>query len=164
MQPAGHIVAHVPDAERTETAVADLAVHGVHAEVVHAEPGTYRVQDESLHEHIQSGERGLATGLGIGAVVGLVIVLVVGSLTDLGWLPRLILVAGIAVQGTVPAIMWRMGRIEHFDDDPERTLTLSAEDQLLVVDVPSEARRARQVLDDHEAVHLTDRHPEEVSA
>ncbi|MFP4635975.1 MAG: hypothetical protein ACLFRD_08940 [Nitriliruptoraceae bacterium] len=61
-----------------------------------------------------------------------------------GWVPvfQLLLIAGIALQGTMPAITWRLGRSDRYDDDPASMLDLNPGDWLVVVRDPHDAVRA----------------------
>jgi hypothetical protein len=159
MHEAGRVVAVVPAGDTGAAIIADLAFVGIRAELVEPLPGDYQVEDESLREHVAGVEQGLFLGLGLGALVGLVVVLAVGATRDLSWVTQLLLVAGIALQGTIPAAMWRMGRTDRYDDDPDTTRHLGAQDRLVILHAPHDEGRARHVLERHDVVFLTDEQP-----
>jgi hypothetical protein len=59
----------------------------------------------------------------------------------------------------MPAIMWRMGRSDGYDDDPASTRDLDPDDWLVVVRDPHDAARAHHVVERHRLVFLADEEP-----
>lgn len=159
MRDVGRVVALAPDAAEAEQTRADLAVRGIPAEVQHAEAGTYVLEDETLREDLDETGRGIVLGLLAGVLVGLAVVLLVPAVRGWDTAYQLLLVAGIALQGTMPAIMWRLGRGEHLDDDPAVTRDVAPDDWLVVVRSPHDALRARHVAERHRLVILDDEEP-----
>jgi hypothetical protein len=159
MRDIGRVVALAPNGPEAEATRAELAVRGIRAEVHHARAGSYVVADETLREHFAATRRGILLGLFAGILVGLAVVLLVPDVR--AWDPvfQLLLVAGIALQGTMPAIMWRLGRSDHYDDDPALVRDLDLDDWLVVVHDPHEALRAHHVLEQHPLVFLDDEEP-----
>lgn len=156
---AGEIVALVPDAAEAEATRTDLSVHGIHAEVVAPQPGTYEDQDESFHEEVHGGGRGLVRGAVIGGVVGLVVALAVPVIRDLGPIAIVLMTLGFAYGGTLPGIVWGVGRADHYDDDPAVTRDLEAEDHLVIVHEVHDRERAHAIMERHDVTFLTDDHP-----
>lgn len=163
MHVVGHVVAIAPDPDDVEGLVSELSGADILVQVVEPPDGTYELEDESLHEHLVAAERGLFAGIGLGAVVGLVVVVIVNTFTDLSLAAELLLVGGIALQGAIPAIMWLMGRADRMDGDRMETRVLGSGDRLVVVDALHEERRARSILERHGAVFLTHEHPRPAS-
>ena len=163
MHRVGHVVAIAPDPNHVDELVAELAQADLLVAVEEPRPGEYELEDESLHEHLQAAERGVFVGIGVGAVVGLAVVLAVGAFADLSATARWLLIGGIALQGVVPAIMWRMGQADHMDNDPAETRVLGPQDRLIVVDALHDERRARAILERHGAVFLTHEPPHAVA-
>lgn len=159
MRDIGRVVALAPNGTEAESARADLAFRGIRAELLHAGAGSYALEDETLREHVDATQRGILVGLLAGALVGLVAVLLVPAVR--AWDPvfQLLLVAGIALQGTMPAIMWRLGCSDRYDDDPVTVRDLVPDDWLVVVRDPHDALRAHHVLDRHPLVFLDDEEP-----
>lgn len=159
MRDIGRVVALAPDEAEAELTRADLAFRGIQAEVLHAGAGTYVLEDETLREHVDATERGLLIGLLAGGLVGLGVVLLVPAVRAWDTVFQLLLIVGIALQGTMPAIMWRLGRADRFDDDPASTRALDPDDWLVVVRDPHEAVRARHIVERHRLVLLDDDAP-----
>lgn len=159
MRDVGRVVALAPSEAEAESTRADLAFRGIRAEVVHAGAGTYVLDDGTLREHVNATERGLLIGLLTGGLVGLSVVLLVPAVRDWDPVFQLLLIAGIALQGTMPAIMWRLGRSERYDDDPTSTRDLDPDDWLVVVRNPHDAAPARQVIERHHLAVLDDEEP-----
>jgi hypothetical protein len=159
MRDIGRVVALAPNAAEAESAREDLAVRGIRAEVLHAGVGSYPLEDESLREHVAATRRGILLGLLAGALVGLAVVLLVPAAR--AWDPvfQFLLVVGIALQGTMPAIMWRLGRSDRYDDDPALVREAGADDLLVLVHDPHDAVRAHHILERHPLVFLDDGAP-----
>ncbi len=164
MHRVGHVVAIAPDPLHVDEVVSELASADLLVTVEEPRPGAYELEDESLHEHVRAAERGVIVGIGVGALVGLVVVLVVGAVADLSPTARWLLVGGIAFQGVIPAIMWRMGQADHMDNDPAEMRVLGPQDRLIVVDALHDERRARAILERHGAVFLTHEPPREAAS
>jgi hypothetical protein len=94
-----------------------------------------------------------------GALVGLAVVLLVSVVRAWDPVLQLLLVAGISLQGTMPATMWRLGRSDRYDDDPVAVRDLDPDDWLVVVRDPHDAVRAHHVLERHPLVFLDDEEP-----
>lgn len=159
MRDIGRVVALAPNGTEVESARADLAFRGIRAEVLHAGAGSYALEDETLREHVNATQRGILVGLLAGALVGLVVILLVPAVR--AWDPvfQLLMVGGIALQGTMPAIMWRLGRSDRYNDDPATVRDLVPDDWLVVVRDPHDAVRAHHVLEQHPLVFLDDEEP-----
>lgn len=54
----------------------------------------------------------------------------------------------------MPAVMWRMGRVEHFDDDPALRRRLDRLDQIVVTRGVHKEPRAHHVMERHGVVFL----------
>lgn len=156
MHRVGHIVALAPPRDEMDAVQAALAVAGVHAEVIEPQPGVYGLADESFHEHVRAGRQGLRIGALLGALLGLAIITLVPVVRDLPAIARLLLLAGIALQGSVPGMMWRMGRVDHYDDYPDRAQQVTAADRLVIIDDEHDEPRARHVLERHHVTMLRD--------
>ena len=154
MGDVGRVVALAPDEAEAERTRAELAFRGIHAEVLHADAETYQLEDGTLREHVVASERGDLIGLLAGGLLGVAVVLAVPAVR--AWWPvfQLLLIAGIALQGTMPAIMWRMGRSDRYDDDPASTRDLDPDDWLVVVHDPHNAARAHHLLERQRLVFL----------
>lgn len=159
MHRVGHVVAVAPHRGEMDAPLAGLAIAGVHSEVVEPEPGVYELEDESFPRRVRGGRQGLPIGLLLGALVGLTVVVLVPAARGLPGAARLLLAGGIALQGTMPAVMWRIGRLDHYHDDPELTREVTADDRLVIVDDEHNEARARRVLERHHAAFLIDEHP-----
>lgn len=159
MRDITRVVALAHDGTQIERAREDLSLRGIRAHLRHPADGTYVLADETLRADVDAGERGILLGLLIGAAVGLAVVLAVPAVRawDLTW--QLLLIAGVAVQGTIPAIMWRVGRSDR-DDPPVVTRHLDSSDWVLVVDDPEDTARAHRVVREHGLAVLDD--PSEV--
>ncbi|TVR29322.1 MAG: hypothetical protein EA388_15665 [Nitriliruptor sp.] len=159
MRDIGRVVALAPNRTEAESTRADLAFRSIRAEVLHAGAGSYVLEDETLREDVDATQRGILLGLLAGALVGLAVVLLVPAVR--GWDPvfQLLLVAGFALQGTMPAIMWRLGRGDRYDDDPVTVRDLDPDDWLVVVHDPHDAVRAHHVVERHSLVFLEDEEP-----
>jgi hypothetical protein len=159
MRDIGRVVALAPNGSEAEATRADLAFRGIRAEVLHAGAGSYALEDETLRERVYATQRGILVGLLGGAMVGLAVILLVPAVR--AWDPvfQLLLVAGLALQGTMPAIMWRLGRSDRYDDDPATVRELDPDDWLVVVHDPHDAVRAHHVLEQHPLVFLDDEDP-----
>jgi hypothetical protein len=164
MRDIGRVVALAPNHEEAELTRADLAVRGIEAEVLVADAGTYVLEDETLREHVDATRRGIMIGLLTGALVGLAVVLLVPAVRAWDAVFQLLLVAGIALQGTMPVIMWRLGRSDRYDDDPAATLDLNPNDWVVVVRNPHDAALAHHVIERHRLVVLDDEAPLRPSA
>jgi hypothetical protein len=154
MREPGHVVALLPSAAALGPVHDALACCGVHGDVRAPTPGRYLLEDETLHEELGAGRRGLVVGFAVAAIVGIVVVTAVPTVRDLSPLVRLVLVLGIALQGTLPAILWRMGRVTRLDDDPVAFRDLDADDRLVIVEALHEEPRVRHALERHGAVFL----------
>jgi len=159
MGDAGRVVALAPDEAEAERTREELAFRGIRAEVLHAGAGTYELEDDTLREHVVASERGALVGFLAGGLVGVAVVLLVPAVREWDAVFQLLLIAGIALQGTMPAIMWRMGRSDRYDDDPALTRDLDPDDWLVVVHDPHEALRARHVMESQQLVFLHDEEP-----
>jgi hypothetical protein len=159
MRDIGRVVALAPSEAEAELTRADLAFRGIRAEVLHAGAGTYVLEDETLREHVDASERGILIGLLAGGLVGLAVVLLVPAVRTWDPVFQLLLIAGIALQGTMPAIMWRLGRSDRYDDDPVSTRDLDPDDWLVVVRNPHDAVRAHHVVQRHRLMFLDDEEP-----
>lgn len=159
MTTVGHVVALSPERDELDPIRSDLVRAGIHADVRPAQPGAYAREDTSLPEHLWGARRGLALGLVVGAAVGLVLVLVVPGLRELPLVGKVLLMGGIGLQGTIPAMMWLMGRVDHYDDDPAEDQLVTEGDPLLVVDDEHDEYRARHLLARHHAVFLAEDAP-----
>ncbi|GEM_PF-6698933 len=159
MGDTGRVVALAPDEAEAERTRAELAVRGIHAEVLHAGAGTYRLEDDTLREHVVASERGALIGLFAGGLIGVAVVLLVPAVREWDVVFQLLLIAGIALQGTMPAIMWRMGRSDRYDDDPASTRDLDPDDWIVVVHDPHDALPARHVMEGRQLVFLDDEAP-----
>jgi hypothetical protein len=155
----GRVVALAPNATEAESTRADLAFRGIRAEVLHAGAGSYALEDETLREHVDATQRGILLGLLAGALVGLAVVLTVPAVRAWDPVLQFLLIAGLALQGTMPAIMWRLGRSDRYDDDPATVRDLDPDDWLVVVHDPHDAVRAHHVLERHPLVFLDDEEP-----
>jgi hypothetical protein len=154
MREPGRVVAVLPGVEDLGPVRDALTCCGVHAEVRTPTPGRYLLEDETLHEEVGAGRRGLVVGFLVAAVVGVVVVTAIPAVRELSPLVRLLLVVGIGLQGTLPAILWRMGRVTRLDDDPVAFRELDADDHLVVVEAIHEEPRVRHALERHGAVFL----------
>ena len=164
MGDVGRVVAVVPDEEEAERTRADLSFHGIGAEVHRPDPGTYMVEDGSLRQHAEAARIGILVGFLLGGLVGLVVVLAVPAVREWPLVFRLLLIGGLALQGTMPAIMWRMGQVDRYDDDPEAAVDLAADDWLVIVRDPHDASRAHRIVENHQATFLTDEEPLELAS
>ncbi|MFP4635741.1 MAG: hypothetical protein ACLFRD_07770 [Nitriliruptoraceae bacterium] len=164
MRDIGRVVALAPDEAQAEQTRADLAFRDIQAEVFHAGAGTYVVEDDTLREHVHATERGVLMGLLVGGLFGLGVVLLVPAVRAWDTVFQILLIAGIALQGTMPAIMWRLGRTDRYDDDPASTRELDPDDWLVVVRDPHDAARARHIVDRHGLVLLDDEEPVRTAA
>jgi hypothetical protein len=149
MDGSGRVVALVHDHEEAVAAREDLARGGIAADVVHPEPGTYVIQDESFGQHVRAARRGGVIGLALGALVGLVLALAVPAVRELGWTVQLVLVYGVALQATMPAVMWGMGRVAHYDDDPLESFEVQPSDDVVLVHAARFEPRSRRVIERH---------------
>ena len=159
MRTVGHVVAVAPTRDEVEPIRDDLRAIGVEPLIRAARPGSYPVEDTSMHEHVTSARRGMLLGMLVGAALGAVLVFAIPELRDLGAAVKLLIVAGIALQGSMPAVMWRMGRAEHYDDDPAVTRDVAAGDQLVIVEAEHEEARVRRILERHHATFVTEDRP-----
>lgn len=159
MRDIGRVVALAPDEAEAELTRADLASRGIQAEMFHAGAGTYALEDETLREHVDAAERGILIGLLAGGLVGLGVVLLVPAMRAWDTVFQVLLIAGIALQGTMPVIMWRLGRSDRYNDDPASTRDLDPNDWLVVVRDPHEAVRAHHVVERHRLVFLDNEEP-----
>lgn len=159
MRDIGRVVAVAPNEEVAESTREDLAFRGIRSQLHHAKSGSYPVEDETLRDDISATRRGMLVGLLVGALVGLAVVLLVPAVRDWDPVFQVLVVAGIALQGTMPAIMWRLGRSDRYDDDPAAVRALSPDDWLVVVRDPHEAVRAHHVIERHTLVFLDDEEP-----
>lgn len=164
MPATGHVIALPRTHDELAEIRGDLAAHGIRSTIRDADPGTYLVEDTALHEDIHGLRNGLLLGLVLGALLGLVLVLVVPGLRDLPTIGRVLLVGGIALQGTMPTMMWTLGRSEHYDDDPEMLRQVEPGEELILVDSAPDEGRARHVLEHHHAVFLDEDHPHVLAA
>lgn len=156
MRDIGRVVALAPDEAEAERTRAHLAFRGIQAEVRHAGDGTYELEDETFREHLYASRRGILVGVLVGGLVGLAVVLLVPAVREWDATFRLLLIAGLALQGTMPAIMWRMGRSDPYDDDPASTRALGTDDWLVVVHDDHDASRAHHIIERHRLVFLDD--------
>jgi hypothetical protein len=159
MRDIGRVVALAPNEAEAELTRAKLAFRGIQAEVVHAGAGSYVLEDETLREHVDATVRGILVGLLAGGLVGLAVVIFVPAVREWDPLYQLLLIAGIALQGTMPVIMWRLGGSDRYDDDPASTRDLDPNDWLVVVRDPHDAFRAHHVVERHPLVFLDDEEP-----
>lgn len=164
MPAIGHVVALPPDHDELEPIRDGLAAVGIRSEIREPDPGAYLVEDTSFREDIHGLRNGLLLGLALGALLGLVLVLVVPGLRDLPAVGRLLLVGGIALQGTMPAMMGTMGGTEHYDNDPEALRQVEPDDRLILVDAEHDEGRARRILEHHHATFLAEDHPHVLAA
>ncbi|HSK25085.1 MAG TPA: hypothetical protein VK906_18005 [Egicoccus sp.] len=164
MRDIGRVVALAPDRDVADETRADLAVHGIPAEVVHAREGSYDLEDETLREHVLAGATGILIGLLAGLALGLVVVFSLPDVRAWDTTVRLLVVAGMGLLGTMPAMMWQMGRRDHDDDDPATTREVTATDWLVIVHEAHDAPRARRVAQRHGLVLLDDEEPRRVDA
>jgi hypothetical protein len=154
MREPGHVVAVLPSAAALGPVHDALACCGVHRDVRAPTPGRYLLEDETFHEEVGAGRCGLVVGFLVAVVVGVDVVTAVPMIREFSPLVRLLLVAGIALQGTLPAILWRMGRVTRLDDDPVAFRELDADDRLVIVEALHEEPRVRHALERHGAVFL----------
>jgi len=56
MGDAGRVVALASEEAEAERTRAELAVRGIHAEMLHADAGTYELEDDTLREHVVASE------------------------------------------------------------------------------------------------------------
>jgi hypothetical protein len=164
MRTVGHVVALVPDEVAAESVTADLSHHGIRAEILPPEPGVYPVEDQSFRDHLRGAGQGLLIGAVLGAIFGLFIVLMVPAARDLGLVAKVLLIGGIAIQGTMPAMMWRMGRADHYDDDPAEVRVPESPERLVVVDDEPHEPLAHRVIEHHSGVFLDADRPIEPAA
>lgn len=164
MRDIGRVVALAPDRTSADETRSDLAIHGIPAEVIHARDGSYDLEDEALREQILAGASGILIGLLAGLALGLVVVFALPGVRAWDTTVRVLVVAGLGLLGTMPAMMWQMGRRDHGDDDPATTRELSATDWLVVVHEAHEAPRARRVAQRHGLILLDDEEPRHVDA
>lgn len=159
MRDIGRVVAVTPNRNDAEETVADLRFHGVHADVRSAGAGSYGVEDETFREQVRAAAAGLVLGMFAGAGLALLVVFTVPAVGDWGALYKVVLVAGLGLLGTVPAMMWRMGRRDRGDDDPATIREVTAADWLVVVHEPHDAPLARHVVARHDLLLLDDEEP-----
>lgn len=159
MPAIGHVIALPPDHDELDPIRDGLASVGIRSDVREPGPGTYLIEDTSLREDIHGLRNGLLLGLALGALLGLVLVLTVPGLRDLPAIGELFLVGGIALQGTIPAMMGTMGRAEHYDNDPVALRQVEPGDRLILVDAEHDEGRARRILEHHHATFLAEDQP-----
>jgi hypothetical protein len=159
MPATGHVIALPRIHDEVQPIRGGLASVGIRSQVRDAEPGRYLVENTTLREEVHSLRNGLLLGLLLGVLVGLVLVLAVPGLHDLPRIGRIVLIGGIALQGTMPTMMWALGRVEHYDDDPELLRQVEPGEQLVVVDSEPDEGRARHLLEHHHVIFLDEDHP-----
>lgn len=164
MPAKGHVIALPPSRDELGPIHDGLAARGIRSGVRAAQPGAYVVEDTSLHEDVRGLRDGLMLGLVLGALLGLVLVLAVPGLRDLPRVGQIIFIGGLALQGTMPTMMWTLGRVEHYDDDPVTLRQVESGDRLVTVDVEHAEGRARRVLKRHGATFLDEDHPHVTAA
>ncbi len=156
MDEAGRVVAVVHDHGDAVAMQEELTRAGIVAEVVHPRPGRYLLEDESFREHLRAGLGGLAVGMALGALVGLALALGIPALRDLGPTAQLVLVYGVALQVTMPIVMWRIGRVDHDDDDAVQTCEVQAGDELVVAHDAHREQRSRRIISGRAGEFLQD--------
>lgn len=164
MPALGHVIAVPPTPEELEPIRRELDHVGIRSEVRDPEPGPYLVEDTSWRDDVKASRHGLLLGFALGALVGLVLVLTVPFLRDLPLVGQVLLIGGIGLQGSLPVMMWAMGRVESYDEDAETMQEVGSDDQLVVVDSDPDEGRARRVLEHHHAVFLDEDHPHVLAA
>jgi hypothetical protein len=137
MSEVDELYALVP-ADEVDTVVEDLERHGIFAseiEVRDAPAGRYPLRDERLHEETAGARHGAELGAAIGAVIGIALGLVVPFLRDTGVSGLLVATFGGGGFGALIGAMWGLQLHEMSDDDPARTVEVTAAEDVALLEV-----------------------------
>ena len=133
----------VPGLQRV---LAERGLRGASVQVHPAPPGRYQLHDETLHVDAAAARRWALLGMLVGGVVGLVM----AGLTSL---PAAATTASFAGFGALVGAMVGLQWVEQMDGDPVSWRDVTADDDVVLVEVHHEhwRNRAHRILERHGA-------------